>query len=119
MTTTKTKPAPKGAQLADDLADLFPLVPDSDRWGSYFNQADEPGDDSIDAWQQREARFLALVNSAPELLEALKEMDRAHAVMCEAIPHGKFPTAKLEAAGVPSGFMSRVHAAIAKATGQN
>ena len=68
------------------------------------------------AYDKQDAPLLA---AAPELLEALKEMDRAHAVMCEAIPHGKFPTAKLEAAGVPSGFMSRVHAAIAKATGQN
>jgi hypothetical protein len=96
----------KGAQLADDLADLFPLVPDSDRWGSYYNQSDEPGDDSIDAWQQREARFLSLVNAAPELLEALKASVRDWETQMV------FTKAEM-----PS--IVHVRAAIAKATGQN
>jgi hypothetical protein len=100
MTTTKL--TPKEAQLADDLADLFPLVPDSDRWGSYYNQSDEPGDDSIDAWQQREARFLALVNSAPELLEALK-LCQVRLFMLDGM-NDEYKLAR---------------AAIAKATGQN
>jgi hypothetical protein len=105
MNTTETKPTPKGAQLADDLADLFPLVPDSDRWGSYYNQSDEPGDDSIDAWQQREARFLALVNSAPELLQACRELCRWH--------DAKEPDRTL------GDVVTDARAAIAKATGQN
>ncbi len=125
MTTTKTKPTPKGAQLADDLADLFPLVPDSDRWGSYFNQSDEPGDDSIDAWQQREARFLALVNAAPELLEELRNCVRHNA---DILDNCLFPAHGLKANLTPEQALWRekikkwntgTRAAIAKATGQN
>ena len=110
MTTTKL--TPKEAQLADDLADLFPLVPDSDRWGSYYNQSDEPGDDSIDAWQQREARFLALVNAAPELLELVDELQATVRAL----------TRDVESCDLPNqigAVLSRADAAIAKATGQN
>jgi hypothetical protein len=112
MNTTETKPTPKGAhtpgpwthKATASLGPQYLVYPEGDSYDIAVIY--DHGNTEANA---------RLIAAAPELLEALKEMDRAHAVMCEAIPYGKFPTAKLEAAGVPSGFMSRVHAAIAKA----